>query len=142
MKHRSYYLTLLLFASQYSCTLSEKEQLKQLEERVLHQHDEAMRRMDQLNQLQNTLRTYLKQADTVQIETQLLRKQLADLSQADAAMMDWMHQYQSPDSLSAAKATVYLQAQLVKIEQVKSRLDSALTRAAKTKKRYETTHKR
>lgn len=138
MKHRSYYLILLLSASQYSCALSEKEQLKQLEERVLHQHDEAMRRMDQLNQLQNTFQTYLRQADTVPTETRLLRKQLADLSQADAAMMDWMHQYQSPDSLPAAKATLYLQNQLVKIEQVKSRLDSALTKAAKMKQRYET----
>lgn len=142
MKRKGYYLILLFLVSHYSCTLSEREQLKQLEEQVLNQHDEAMSRMDQLNQLQNTLRTYLKQADTVQIETQLLRNQITDLSRADVAMMDWMHQYQSPDSLPAAVAQMYLQDQLVKIERVKSQMDSALTNAEKTKQRYDTTHKR
>ena len=82
--------------------------------------------MDKLFQQQRKLQASLQKADTSGINTQLVRQQIADLKKADAAMMDWMHQYKSPTDLAPDTASMYLQDQLVKIEAVKKQVDNAL----------------
>jgi tetrahydromethanopterin S-methyltransferase subunit B len=131
MKHSTYFLIFILLTSLYACSLSEKEQVKQLEEQVLKEHDEVMSQMDKINQKQRKLQAYLQKADTTQINTQLIRNQITNLKKADAAMMDWMHQYKSPTNELPEKANIYLQDQLVKIERVKKQVANALDNTEK-----------
>lgn len=134
MKYNLLYILLILVLQ--SCS-SEKEELKKLEEKVFKQHDETMRQMDKIMQLQRNLRTYVKQPPSPATDTFLIKKQLQNLKIADEAMMAWMHQYKSPAGLPAVKARSYLQDQLTKINQVKKLTEDALTEAALTKKQYE-----
>ena len=76
MKYWVESVILLLLVS--SCSFSEKGKLKQLEEKVLHQHDEAMSQMDNMNKLQRKLQAYLIEADTNQIQVKQLQKENAD----------------------------------------------------------------
>jgi hypothetical protein len=131
MKNRLYYLILILLTSLNSCSISEKEKVKLLEEQVLREHDEVMSQMDKIFQKQRKLQASLQKADTSQINTQFVRKQIADLKNADVAMMDWMHQYKSPMNLAPEKASTYLQDQLVKIERVKKQVAKALANTEK-----------
>ena len=134
MKYWVSYIILFLLLSR--CSFSEKGKIRQLEEKVLHEHDVAMSHMERVNSLQRKLQTYLQKADTTQIHGKQLRKQIHNLKRADAAMMDWMHQYRSPDTMSAHAARIYLQDQLQKIKMVKQQMDTALTRANKTEQHY------
>ncbi|PSR52563.1 hypothetical protein AHMF7605_02990 [Adhaeribacter arboris] len=131
MKHWSRYLILIILTSLYSCSISEKEQLKKLEEQVLTRHDEVMSQMDKIYQKQRKLQTYLQKADSTKSDGKLVRKQIVDLKMADEAMMDWMHQYKSPTNLTPEKANLYLQDQLVKIKQVKKQVEGALANSEK-----------
>ena len=54
-------------------------------------------------------------------------------------MMDWMHQYKNPRSLSPENAAIYLQSQLSRIEQVQKLIENALLNARKINYRYENT---
>ncbi|QMU29119.1 hypothetical protein [Adhaeribacter radiodurans] len=128
-RYPGYLIITFIFISLCSCAKSEKEQLKQLEEKVLAVHDEVMGQMDKIYQKKHKLQASLQKADTTQMNTRVIRNQIADLKKADDAMMDWMHQYKSPADLSPEKANVYLQDQLVKIELVKKQVTNALANA-------------
>ena len=141
MKRLTYFLIFIVLTSLFSCSVSEKEQIKLLEEQVLAEHDEVMSQMDKINQRQRKLRAYLQKADTEQINPRFVQNQIADLKKADAAMMDWMHQYKSPAELAPEKASLYLRDQLAKIKQVKKQVESALANTEKTKPDNENTTK-
>lgn len=142
MKYWPCYLILILILQCCTSATSEKEQLKKLEEKVFKQHDETMRQMDKIMQLQGMLRTYVKQPPTPTTDTILIKKQLYDLEKADEAMMMWMHQYRSPDSLPPVVARSYLQEQYTKINQVEKQIKAALTAAVTTKNKYEINNKK
>ncbi|WP_147275674.1 hypothetical protein [Adhaeribacter pallidiroseus] len=129
MKH--YAFSLIFLISFFSCSLSEKEKLKQLEEQVLTQHDAVMSQMDKINQRQRKLKAYLQKADSTHMDTKLIQNQITDLRKADAAMMNWMHQYKNPADLSPENASIYLEDQLFKINQVKKQVTSALANTEK-----------
>ncbi len=131
MKNWPSYLVLILLTCLYSCAISEKEKVKLLEEQVLREHDEVMSQMDKIFRKQRKLQASLQRADTSQTNQQLIRKQIADLKKADAAMMDWMHQYKSPTDLAPEKASMYLQDQLVKIRRVKKQVAKVLANTEK-----------
>lgn len=131
MKHCIYYLIFILLINLGACAKSEKEQLKQLEEQVLTQHDEVMSQMGKINQRQRKLKASLQNADTTQMDVKQIRQKITNLKKADDAMMDWMHQYKSPSDLSPDQAHDYLQDQLVKIERVKKQVTNALANTEK-----------
>lgn len=108
------------------------EQRQQLEARVMDVHDSAMARMGQLflqrQQLEKRRDSLLQQADTSGLH--LLNQHVVALEKADAAMMDWMHQYKAPAEGQAQDTAMnYLQGQLEKIDQVKKQIDSTLAAA-------------
>ncbi len=120
---------------------SEEEQKEALEKTVMDVHDEAMAKMGtihqlrrQLQHLQDSLKT--KTADTA--TTGLVRQNVAALDKADEAMMSWMHQYKTPDTLQHEQAMQYLQEQKTKIDQVQSQMDSSIAAARELARKYET----
>ncbi|QNF34045.1 hypothetical protein HUW51_15430 [Adhaeribacter swui] len=131
MPNRSYLIILWLLLNISSCAPSKEEQVKQLEEKVLAVHDEVMSQMDKINQRQRKLKASLQNGDTTQLNVSQIRQQITDLKNADAAMMDWMHQYKSPTDLAPEQATIYLQDQLEKMEQVKKQVANALSNTEK-----------
>ena len=62
---------------------------------VMARHDSLMTKMDQL---------YLLKAEINAAHSPVAGPYLRGLAAADAAMMDWMHQYRAPDSTAAPTA--------------------------------------
>jgi len=119
---------------------SEADQKAALEEKVLYIHDEAMAKMGQVFRLRKKLSALRDTLETQQTDTataRLLQRELAGLSAADAAMMDWMHQYNAPDTMQHAAAMAYLEQELKKIEKVNTTMDSTIAAAQKTQKQHE-----
>ena len=119
---------------------SEQAQKDELESHVMTVHDQAMNKMGQVYHLRRDLRALRDSLETQQADTatlQLLQRHLHLLDQADAAMMDWMHQYQAPDSLAHQPAMDYLTQQQEKINDVNAKMDSTLTAARQTYTTYE-----
>ncbi|MBF9255039.1 hypothetical protein I2I11_17205 [Pontibacter sp. 172403-2] len=119
---------------------SAQEQKAALEGQVMQVHDEAMAKMSQTYHLRRDLRALrdtleAQQADSVAL--QQLQQHLQQLSKADEAMMDWMHQYHAPDSMAHQQAMDYLRLEQEKINNVNAKMDSAISAARKTYTAYE-----
>ncbi|MCJ8164575.1 hypothetical protein MKJ04_06925 [Pontibacter sp. E15-1] len=140
MKRKTLLLPVLLFMSCTGNSASEATAQKELEATVLAKHDSAMAQMGDIYKLRRNLRSLhdtlaARQTDTLTL--QALQEQMEGLSQADAVMMDWMHQYHAPDSLAPQHAEAYLQQELLKIQRVQFVMDSTLRAARKTFQSYE-----
>jgi len=112
---------------------SGKQEVLELETRVLAVHDQAMAKMDHVYILRQNLkkrRDSLAASSRDTLLVQGLGEHIQLLQKADDHMMKWMHGYKKPeDSLSDGEALRYLQQELVKIEQVQKTMDSTLTAA-------------
>jgi len=96
-----------------------------LDEEIMKIHDEVMPKTFTIRTRIQKLKEDLKSATTEQKKK--IEGQIARLDSADRAMYDWMHKYDPiPDSLGEEKAKQYLDAELVKIKQVKEKIESAL----------------
>lgn len=130
-------VSLLAACQRKPAEVSEREAL---ENRVMAVHDEAMGGMGRIFILRRNLGLVRDSLINLQADTaslQPLQQHLRALEQADAAMMNWMHQYKSPAKEQQADAArQYLQLQLQKMKQVKKQMDSSLTAA----QRYYSTH--
>lgn len=132
-------LPLVLFSACQGGSSPETEKTE-LEAKVLHIHDEAMTRMGDILKLRRSLRTMRDTLETQQADTSSLRvleQELSGLEQADEAMRQWMRQYSSPDTLQHEQAMQYLQNELKKIERVQTIMDSTISAAQETAKKYE-----
>lgn len=132
-------LPLALFSACQSDASGEEEKTE-LETKVLTIHDEAMAKMDNIYKLRRTLRTMrdtleAQQADSTAILA--LQQEISGLNKADEAMMQWMRQYDEPDTLQHEQAMTYLQQELTKIERVQTIMDSTIAAAQATVKNYE-----
>lgn len=116
---------------------SAEDQKKELETEVLTVHDEAMNKMDEISKLRRSLRT-LKEKKTDTAEQAILERDIEGLALADEVMMNWMREYTAPDSLENQAALHYLNQELVKIERVKTIMDSTLVAARKTLAKHDT----
>lgn len=120
---------------------AEADQKTALEEKVLGIHDEAMARMGEIYKLRRQLRsirdTLEQQPQTDSTTILSLQQEIQGLNQADEVMMQWMRQYEAPDSLQAQQAINYLQQELIKIERVQYVMDSTINAAKQTANQYE-----
>ncbi len=133
---------LLLSTSLTGCNNAPTQEAQKdaLEAHVMEVHDEAMAKMGRVYRLRRdlgALRDTLKAQQADSATLQLLHQQLELLSLADSSMMDWMHHYQAPDSLPLPQAMHYLEAEQLKINKVKTLMDSATTAAQQTYSVYE-----
>lgn len=118
---------------------SETEKKEGLETEVMALHDEAMADMGKIYRLRRNLTTLrdslsAQSADTA--ATNLLTRRIVQLDAADEAMMDWMRNYQAPDTLAHQQAMLYLQEEHNKITRVKSLMDSTIANATETYAQY------
>jgi len=89
------------------------QQADTAEKAMLASHDTLMARMDELYDLRQKL-----QSPALKDTTTVGRRRRALLT-ADAAMMDWMHQYHRPaDSVALPRKLAYFSAQQRKIDSV------------------------
>jgi len=140
MKYRLFaYLCLCLLAACQN-NLSDAQQRENLENRVMQVHDAAMAEMDQLFILRQDLkqvRDTLQHRQTDTAAQRVLEQHLGLLQKADEAMMQWMHQYKSPEEKQPHEAAMhYLQDQLQRMEQVKKQMDSTLAAAQSIHKQH------
>ncbi|WP_400190600.1 hypothetical protein [Hymenobacter sp. B81] len=118
----------LLLTMLPACLSLQSEEEKQAaaelaaKDRVMARHDELMARMDELYSLRQQL---AKVSDSVAAG----RRRRA-LLRADAAMMDWMHQYRQPtDSVSHARTLAYYARQQQRIDSVGVLMNQAVDSA-------------
>lgn len=119
---------------------SEASELEGLEATVLAKHDSAMSLMGDIFKLRRNLRTLrdtLAAQETDTATVLALQQQIEGLNGADKVMMEWMHNYEAPDSLQHEQAMTYLQQELQKIDRVQIVMDSTIAAAQQTYKTYE-----
>jgi hypothetical protein len=91
-----------------------------LYDQVMDIHDEVMPKTEDLHNLKKSLQEQIAAApDMVAEERQKLEQRIARLDSVDKMMMDWMHYFNLPDSLTDEAKREYLESQMEKIKQVR-----------------------
>ncbi len=91
-----------------------------LYDQVMDIHDEVMPKTEDLHNLKQKLQEQIAATpDMVVEERQKLEQRIARLDSVDKMMMDWMHYFSLPDSLSSEAKREYLESQMEKIKQVR-----------------------
>jgi ribosome recycling factor len=95
-------------------------------------HDEVMPKMSEVNKLKNDI---MKKADSLaqagEEEASTRLKALAEeLEDAGSSMMVWMRQYK-PADLNEEEVKAYLEEQKVKVEEVRTKINTRLEKARK-----------
>lgn len=98
-----------------------------LYDQVMDIHDEVMPRTEDLHNLKQKLREQIAATpDLVVEERQKLEQRIARLDSVDKMMMDWMHGFDLPDSLTDESKREYLESQMEKIKQVREAILEAI----------------
>lgn len=103
--------------SLFACN-SKHSEAQLLDNEVMRIHDEAMAQSALVLKLKKAINNHLDSTRNL-TERVHLQKISAQLYKADRMMLDWMHQYQTPD-LGNDTAINYLNIQLNKINEVHS----------------------
>ena len=102
-------------------------QARALEDTLMAQHERAMGQTEQLFALKAQLKTAKTPANA---------PVLSQMQTADHAMMEWMHQYQAPDSTAPAlQRLTYLQDQEKQLSGIEQQLRAAIDSAQATLRR-------
>ena len=104
---------------------------------VLAVHDEVMPKMDDLMRYEGAAKRKIRVLDSLsakdtirRLEKQQYDSLLTSLKEAEAGMMDWMNHFDGElKSKSEAEKLMYLQAEKIKIEEVRKRTATSLSRA-------------
>jgi hypothetical protein len=91
-----------------------------LYEQVMDIHDEVMPKTGELYSLKQKLQEQIAAApDMVVEERQKLEQRIARLDSVNKLMMDWMHYFTLPDSVTDEAKREYLESEMEKIKQVR-----------------------
>ena len=119
-----------------ACTDSKKQEKDELEQ-VIKIHDEAMAKSEQAIKGKMLLDSLAKANSN--LKNTDINKIVSDLSTADAAMEDWMHQFNADNTgKSHEQIMQYLNDQHKKVADVNDRLKSAIEQSEK----FISTHKK
>ncbi len=111
------YLAAFALALILAACSENRKPVEALEKTTMDLHDEAMKAMGPMNATARDLRAALKTTDSLSQRFQDLRAAATAIERADADMMAWMQQYNSPaEDLPVAQAVEYLTAQKAAIE--------------------------
>ncbi|WP_439879577.1 hypothetical protein ACSX1A_10335 [Pontibacter sp. MBLB2868] len=135
-------ITCLSFSILSGCSQSEtpEEHNNNLESQVMEVHDGAMEQMNTIYHLRKDLRALRDTLTNQEADTSALvpiQVNITQLNEADEAMMNWMRQYKAPVNLTDEQAREYLQNELLKIERVKTLMDSTIQAARSIYRKYE-----
>ena len=143
MKTKISTLLLLCSLAIFSACENEKAAQDKLQKAVLDKHDVVMARMDELNENQLQLDQIkkdfpnLNNTDTVSLSASIDSVKI-ELSNADEAMMAWMHNF-NPDytGMSHQEIIGYLNQQHKSIDSVKVLFDNSLSRSKAIISKYQ-----
>jgi hypothetical protein len=97
-----------------------------LYDQVMAVHNEVMPKTGEIYQLKKELK------DKILVEpgrSKDFEQAIAELDSADHSMMDWMHKFNEPDSVTQEVAREYLENEMVKINQVKELINTSIQKA-------------
>jgi ABC-type Zn uptake system ZnuABC Zn-binding protein ZnuA len=97
-----------------------------LYDEVMAVHNEVMPKTGEIYQLKKELKDKIA-AEPDQKEE--LEKIVAELDSADHSMMDWMHKFNEPDSVTQEVAREYLENEMEKINKVKELINTSVQKA-------------
>jgi uncharacterized lipoprotein YehR (DUF1307 family) len=107
-----------------ACGDSNSEKTIKLEKTIFAIHDTVMPRMGEIVALRKSIEQLI-QLDSTKVSTDSLTIVLKTVIKADKDMMDWMHQYKSPD-MKSDTAIPYLTNQFNKIKKVEEQIKALL----------------
>ena len=133
---------LIAFAMVLSVSCKQQTKESSLEKELMDKHDVQMEKMEKTHQLRKSL-TMLENDSTFNEEQKAeIQSKIELLKEADKSMMNWMREYSRPDSamnMDAQKA--YFEAELVKMETVKSKMNEGIEEGQKCLEKYESIKK-
>jgi hypothetical protein len=97
-----------------------------LNSQIMDVHDEVMPKMEDLYIIKKSLEENLKTVKDSALKTDL-RARMAEVDSASNLMMDWMHEYNPPDStVDQEQARAYLEGELEKVKRMKEAINSVI----------------
>lgn len=108
-----------------ACDNSSKA-VKALDKETMDIHDEAMKEMAEMNRVSREIKTFLTTALMTPEQSAVYSEVLTNMEKAEAAMMAWMTQYESPKDKPEAEALAYLKDQKAKITKNRDDIHAAL----------------
>jgi hypothetical protein len=131
MKHIFLALALISLAACQQAKEKVQAELPELYPKVVEVHDEAMAKMDELNNLRKRLEdTIATVTDTTLVKQ--YQSAISYLKKADAGMFDWMHDFVGEDSvrhMAAEQAKAYLEAQMQSAESMAKDIYNSIDQA-------------
>jgi hypothetical protein len=95
---------------------NDRKAVETLEKATMDLHDEAMKSMGDMNAVASAIRAALPGVDSLSPRYDSLQTAVRTIRKAEADMMDWMQQYNSPaEDMPIEAATSYLNDQKAKI---------------------------
>jgi hypothetical protein len=113
-----------IFSVLTACEDSNSQKAIKLEKAIFAIHDTVMPRMGEIVALRKSIEQLI-QLDSTKVSTDSLTIVLKTVIKADKDMMDWMHQYKSPD-MKSDSAIPYLTNQFNKIKKVEEQIKALL----------------
>jgi hypothetical protein len=107
-----------------ACGDSNSQKAIKLEKTIFAIHDTVMPRMGEIVALRKSIEQLI-QVDSTKVSTDSLTIVLKTVIKADKDMMDWMHQYKSPN-MKSDTAIPYLTNQFNKIKKVEEQIEALL----------------
>lgn len=106
---------------------SENSPNQALYEEVMNIHDEVMPKMNDLYKAKTSLQKQLDMPGISDSEQQDIKRKIERIDSASEGMMVWMRQFNPvADSAGEEKARAYLEAELVKVKEVRQKILDAL----------------
>ncbi|MEM6264449.1 MAG: hypothetical protein AAGI38_18180 [Bacteroidota bacterium] len=120
-----------------ACGPAEKELQDKLMGEVMAVHDEVMPKMGQIHELEKAVGSKITMltADSTAIPDSAmlatLQQVATNLKNADDGMMNWMREFEKPDPATQSHEEImeYLTGEMVKVEEVKTSMLSAIEEA-------------
>ena len=121
------YATLILAASLILLSCNDRKAVETLEKATMDLHDEAMKSMGAMNAMASDIRAALPGVDSLSPRYDSLQTAVRVIKKAEADMMDWMQQYNSPAAdMPIEAATSYLTDQKAKMAKNLKDIQAAL----------------
>lgn len=124
MMYKQLIIAVSIFSVLTACEDSNSQKAIKLEKTIFAIHDTVMPRMGEIVALRKSIEQLI-QVDSTKVSTDSLTIVLKTVIKADKDMMDWMHQYKSPD-MKSDSAIPYLTNQFNKIKKVEEQIKALL----------------
>ena len=129
---KKYLPVLLISLFFFACKESTPEEIEQdkMHDVVMEIHDAVMPEMSTINRISRGLKKFVKNNQPDSLQNSQIESSIAELENADEAMMDWMQKYKKPGKLRGDKSHVeimeYLKSEEAKISEVKKLMEESI----------------